>query len=139
MNKIESFRGEYAFLSNFYPATVELEGICFPTIENAFQAAKVMGAARKKFLNVTPGQAKALGRKVTRRTDWFSVNLFIMEDLVRQKFKNSPELKKLLLATGGAEIIEGNNWNDTFYGVCRGVGRNELGKIIMKVRGELSE
>ena len=35
--------------------------------------------------------------------------------------------------------VEGNNWNDTFWGVCRGKGRNELGKVLMKVRSELSK
>jgi len=55
---------------------------------------------------------------------------------MRQKFKQ-PELKAKLLATGDAELIEGNHWGDIVWGVCRGKGENRLGKILMKVREEL--
>ena len=50
-------------------------------------------------------------------------------------------LKALLLATGDAELQEGNTWNDTFWGVSSktGKGKNTLGKILMKVRGELQQ
>ncbi len=47
------------------------------------------------------------------------------------------DLAQRLLATGDAELVEGNNWGDRFWGICRGEGRNELGKILMKVRDEL--
>jgi predicted NAD-dependent protein-ADP-ribosyltransferase YbiA (DUF1768 family) len=59
-----------------------------------------------------------------------------MEELVRRKFAD-PELAEKLLATGDEELVEGNTWNDRFWGVCRGEGRNELGKILMRVRAEL--
>jgi predicted NAD-dependent protein-ADP-ribosyltransferase YbiA (DUF1768 family) len=59
-----------------------------------------------------------------------------MEDLLRQKFQN-PYLKNKLLATGNAEIEETNSWGDVFWGICKGVGENHLGKILMKIRSEL--
>lgn len=31
-------------------------------------------------------------------------------------------------------IIEVNNWGDTYWGVCNGIGDNHLGKILMKIR-----
>jgi hypothetical protein len=46
-------------------------------------------------------------------------------------------LKQLLLATGDKELIEGNTWGDTFWGVCNGIGQNHLGKILMAKRTEL--
>lgn len=60
-----------------------------------------------------------------------------MEDLLRQKFSKTP-LRRLLLATGEAELIEGNTWGDTYWGVCHGVGQNHLGCLLMKIRGELN-
>jgi len=33
-----------------------------------------------------------------------------------------------LLSTGNCEIQEGNYWGDTFWGVCKGKGENNLGK-----------
>ena len=56
-----------------------------------------------------------------------------MEMCVFRKFRN-PHLKELLLATGTAELIEGNTWNDTYWGVCNGKGKNMLGKTLMDCR-----
>ena len=52
------------------------------------------------------------------------------------KFLN-PDLREKLVATGDAELIEGNHWNDTCWGVCKGIGQNNLGKILMEVRDML--
>ena len=60
-----------------------------------------------------------------------------METLVREKFSHNKDLKEMLLETGDAIIEEGNDWNDTFWGVCNGKGENHLGKILMKIREEL--
>lgn len=139
---INEFVGEYRFLSNFYPAIVEMDGEIYPTVEHAYQAAKttiqkIRSQIRSKS---TPGGAKRLGdnRKfVTLRPDWEYIRVSTMENLVRQKFQNQ-DLKAMLVATGDQELVEGNSWNDTFWGVCRGVGDNNLGKILMKIRSELS-
>jgi len=40
----------------------------------------------------------------------------------------------MLLQTGDEELIEGNKWGDRFWGVCKGKGKNNLGKILMKIR-----
>lgn len=138
--KISEFQGEYRFLSNFYPAEVELDGVTYPTVEHAFQAAKVFSPElRENIRNAPrPGLAKRMGRKHPLRADWEQVKLSIMEQLVRQKFSKEP-LRSRLLATGSAELIEGNYWNDTFWGVCRGKGENHLGRMLMKVREELKQ
>jgi len=62
-----------------------------------------------------------------------------MTTIVRNKFKAHPDLKKKLLETGTAKLIEGNTWHDTFWGVNinTGKGENHLGKILMQVRSEL--
>jgi len=143
---ITDFRGDYGFLSNFYASPVSFEGVDYPTIEHAFQAAKTADYdVRRSIRNAaTPGTAKRMGRTLKRRADWFDVSLVIMEQLVREKFTRYPELKALLLATGETELIEGNNWNDRFYGAIwdttknEWVGENHLGQILMKVREELT-
>lgn len=64
-----------------------------------------------------------------------------MEEIVRAKFSENETLKNMLLATGDAELKEGNTWNDTFWGIDQktGSGENHLGKILMKIRDEFSE
>lgn len=48
------------------------------------------------------------------------------------------ECRDQLLATGGVELIEGNDWGDAFWGVCGGYGQNWLGVLLMLVRSELA-
>ena len=136
---IDSFSGEHAFLSNFFPAEVAHNNITFRTVEHAFQAAKTLDPdeMRKIAAADTPGKAKRLGRTVTLRPNWNIIRVGVMEELVRQKFAN-PALATLLVATGDEELVEGNNHGDAFWGVYRGKGDNWLGKILMKVRSEIA-
>lgn len=133
------FTGEYRWLSNFWSCFVELDGKTYPSTENAFQAAKTLDTAlRAPFRRYFPGKAKKEGRLLKLRPDWESVKLGIMEDLNRQKFTRNAELRERLLATGDAQLVEGNDWGDQYWGVDdeRG-GQNHLGKILMRIRAEL--
>lgn len=140
MNKINSFRNEYFFLSNFYNCIVEIEGIKFNNAEAAFQAMKCEEKSdREIFRNLSALEAKRLGRRANLRPNWNLLRMKYMKEIILDKFSRNPELKEKLLATGNAELIEGNTWNDKFWGVniYTGVGENHLGKILMEVRKEL--
>jgi ribA/ribD-fused uncharacterized protein len=148
---IDKFSGAYRFLSNFYPAEVHLDGVAWPSVEHAYQAAKIwegsfsslsVAKAREVYIRgKTAGGAKKMGSELNlkgkRRPEWEKVSLKIMEDLVREKFTTDPMIRLQLMATSQEELVEGNTWNDTFWGVCDGVGENHLGRILMKVRAEL--
>ncbi|MFW6122965.1 MAG: NADAR family protein [Thermodesulfobacteriota bacterium] len=144
---IDDFQGDYIFLSNFAPAPVELDGVQYPTVEHAYQAAKTLDSGEREKIRgaSAPGLARKLGRKVTQRPDWPDLKMDLMRDLVRQKFSNHPDLKKRLLATGEAELVEGNTWHDNFWGDCRCArcastpGQNWLGRLLMDVRRQLQE
>ena len=82
--------------------------------------------------------AKSLGKKVRLRDGWNDKRILFMERVLEAKFRD-PELRALLLATEDAELVEGNTWNDTFWGVCKGNGRNELGKALMRLRDKISQ
>ena len=134
------FRGAYDFLSNFYPAEIELDGIVYSTAETAFQAQKALDMEeRKAFAVLPPAKAKRAGRRLALRSDWEVVKLGIMERIVRAKFAQHPELAERLVATGTLPLVEGNAWHDVYWGadVNTGEGENHLGKILMKVRDEL--
>lgn len=143
---IDRFDGtEYEFLSNFYPCKIYYEGITYPTTEHAFQAAKTMDACERLAIAglESPGQSKRAGRKVKLRPDWEEVKVSIMYDILRLKFmsnnKTSKLLQQKLLDTDSAELIEGNTWNDKFWGVCDGSGENMLGRLLMLVREEIKD
>lgn len=136
---INSFSGEYAFLSNFYKEPVEWEGITYPTVEHAFQAAKNFDRKYREQVRdaKTPGDAKKLGRATTLRPDWEAIKLDVMTILVTRKFTSNAKLAMRLVKTSGHELVEGNDWGDTVWGVVNGEGTNLLGKILMTVRDEL--
>lgn len=135
---IDSFRDDYAWLSNFYPCPVKFEGDVYPSVEHAYQASKTLSReCRRMFqVDISPGTAKRLGRTVDIRSDWDAVKIPLMLTLLRQKFA-SPDLRSRLICTGSLEIVEGNNWGDRFWGVSGGRGENHLGRLLMLVRTEV--
>lgn len=146
---INSFKGQYDFLSNFHPAEVEYEGLLYPTTEHAFQAAKTLNPLERKMVAgcKTPGDAKRFGRRLLLRPDWEEVKVQVMRDVLWEKFGEDPDMGALLLRTGHQDLVEGNNWHDTFWGVCDGTckephqpaGENNLGKLLMALRKHLRE
>jgi len=145
LKTINGFQREYRFLSNFWPCHILYQNILYATLEHAYQSAKVEDPAMKERIRNAPTPADA--------KDFFEINnvipdpgwtvekkLGIMEALLRIKFSGSePFLTRALLDTGEAELIEGNNWGDTFWGVCDNVGENNLGRLLMKIREELKQ
>jgi len=139
---IVEFSGEYEFLSNFYPATVKIAGVTFPSNEHAFQGLKsdrIDVVRQFSDPKMTPGEAKKLGQKIQLRKDWDKVKVGLMYTINREKFSNHENLKRLLLATEHTELVECNSWGDKVWGVSLsdGEGENLLGKILMTIRGEL--
>ena len=132
---ISKFDGNYAFLSNFYECDVMFDGYVFKSSEAAYQAAKCLYIEdRKQFLTLTPSQAKRKGQKVELRPDWEDIKLNVMESILIDKFARNYELAEKLVKTAYSELVEGNTWGDTYWGVCDGKGENHLGELLMKVR-----
>lgn len=134
--KICGFFNEYRFLSNFYEVPVQYNGLLFRSSEAAFQAQKCPERANE-FLNLSPDEAKRMGRKINIRSDWESVKDTVMYEIILAKFSQNEALKKKLIDTGDAFLAEENWWGDKYWGTVNGVGRNQLGKTLMKVRREL--
>lgn len=152
---IDEFRGKYFFLSNFYEQTLVYQNVMYPTAEHAFQASKTLNERQRHRISklASPGTAKRTGRAIALRSDWEEVKVQIMEEIIELKFGKSI-LKKRLLATDNALLIEGNNWGDAFWGATLEersgkhikiwdgrnhlwYGRNELGRILMDFREKL--
>lgn len=137
-NVISEFRGEFYFLSNFYPTPVYHNGTTFMNAEAAFQAQKDPKRT-KDFSYLQPSEAKQLGRQVRLREDWEEVKTSEMFHIVLAKFQQNPDLSQKLLETKDAVLIEGNQWHDNIWGSCtcdrcKNQGSNMLGQILMAVR-----
>ena len=134
---IDKFRGEYGFLSNMHSCkNLIIRGNKWKTSEHAYQACKTSDYNKQLEIQnaETPVIAKHLDKTVVLRNGWNDeLKIKFMEEILMAKFSD-PYLKTLLLNTEDAELIEGNTWGDTFWGVCNEKGQNMLGKLLMKVR-----
>ncbi|WP_053226672.1 NADAR family protein [Solirubrobacter soli] len=136
----------YEFLGNFYASTVRiradrqgLELIECATVEHGFQACKALEPDQRRLIAAapTPAQAKRLGRRASLRPDWEQVREDVMRRLLAQKFRLGEPLALRLLATGNADLVEGNHGGDRRWGVSEGIGQNRLGQLLMQRRAEL--
>lgn len=148
---IDSFKGQYFFLSNFSDSLLTFDGIDYPTVEHYYVAMKVGNSqlidgkqfdlmdVREMISKIpTASKVKKFGRgEIQLRDDWDNIKYDVMYRAVGQKFRRHEKLKELLLGTGDVELVEGNWWGDIYWGICDGVGENNLGKILMTVRSEI--
>lgn len=140
MTQISGFFGRYRFLSNFATVKIQYAGLLFPTVEHAYVAAKSLDPKKHRYIAAIefPGEAKQYGKRLELRPNWDVVKFDFMRDFLIQKFIQEPYQTKLL-NTGDAHLEETNYWDDTVWGVCNGVGENNLGKLLMRVRKGLQD
>lgn len=138
---ISEFKGEYFFLSNFYPSPIEWHDHTYPTMENFFQAMKTDDPAARDALSwCSPNVAKRIGRNVKLPEDWDRQRVIFMQSGISMKFQDNPELREKLEATGTQILVEENYWHDQYWGSCycprhRSIpGTNALGILLMAER-----
>jgi ribA/ribD-fused uncharacterized protein len=120
---------------------VRFEGREYPSTEHAYQAAKTLDEVERTNIRLRPdpADAKKYGRRLTVREDWEDVKLQVMEELLYEKFTRHSSFRRRLFTTFPHKLVEGNWWEDTFWGVCNGKGLNHLGRLLMEVRETLLE
>jgi ribA/ribD-fused uncharacterized protein len=145
MQAVTSFQGDHRFLSNFWPCSIWWEGLLYPTLEHAYAASKTEDPAIKAKIRscTTPGEAKEYmgSHGIPPDAGWTrEKKLDTMRQLLLLKFGGrEPLLTRALLLTGDAELVEGNDWDDRFWGSCEGTGENNLGQLLMQVRQQLHD
>jgi ribA/ribD-fused uncharacterized protein len=135
------YEGEYYMFSNFAAFAVSYNGRIWMTSEHAYQAAKfddenVINSIHTA-LSAHDSKKVAHTYKNQIRANWDETKVAVMEDIVRAKIAQHPYIREKLLSTGSREILEDSH-KDSFWG--RGAdfkGRNELGKVWMKIREEI--
>lgn len=147
MKKITRFYGDYGFLNNFYesPITmpfskIEREEVIFPTAEHVYQVTK---CAKKEDIEKiidcckTAAAAHTIGQKVERKKNWNDIKLASMCATLSFKFEQNKDLAEKLRVTKEYYLVNENDYGDTFWGVCNGIGHNFLGYSLMLVRSTL--
>jgi predicted NAD-dependent protein-ADP-ribosyltransferase YbiA (DUF1768 family) len=140
-DKIIGFKKEYEFLSNDYPCQIYLEwdDMAYNNVTSAFIAQKSEDkGTRRKFTRLNGMKARKKESSIPDNPEWEENKDEILFGILMAKFK-STELKKKLLATGKAKLINATTYPDPYYGVRDGKGKNMLGKLLEDVREALSK
>ena len=138
-----STQGIYGCFSNFSRFPVTYADVSWKTSEHAYQAQKFLGTSIEQWNAIricsSPRMAAAFGRDLNQkiRADWDDVRVDVMRAIVTAKFTGNADLKKILLDTGDAILVE-HTVNDSFWADGGdGSGQNMLGKILMEVRDRI--
>ena len=139
--EIIGFKDGFAFLSNDYPVSVTYEGLSYPCANSAFLASKYADASKRaEIARMKPEKAKQKYGAETGDADWESRKIAIMDEIVRNKFSQHPDLSEQLVNTGSRKLIAGGK-NGGFWGVdlYTWEGENRLGILLMNLRKDLKE
>ena len=134
---INQFKGEYDFLSNRFGCRFLWQGLQYGNAEAAFQASKCEEESeRKVFTGCSADKAALKGKEHVPYSGWEEARLDIMKSILKAKFEQNPALLKKLADTGSRILINGNNKQETYWGIdlYSWQGENHLGRIIMNIR-----
>ena len=133
-------------LDNFSSFGLELDGEYFQTSEHAFQYLKFIDTApeiSKKIKNsFSPNEARDIAQdnKNLKPSNWSIVKYENMKKILKAKAEQNLVVKKKLLATSNNIIAEYCIDEDTDWGLDNNnKGQNNLGKIWMEIRDEISK
>ncbi|MCY1152826.1 MAG: PfkB family carbohydrate kinase [Sphaerochaetaceae bacterium] len=144
-DKIEFYEpfDAFGYLCNLSIYPFEYEGTIWPTSEQCYQAYKHTDEDYRRKIRECDDiyEVIELGRNVDSGSydeyRWMTERVDVMYDIVLAKFSQNEDIKRLLLLTGDAKLIE-HTKNDDFWGDnFDGTGENQLGKVLMKVRETL--
>lgn len=136
--KILFYETPYYLFSNWSAHAVVYKGISYPTAEHAYHSQRFTDSEiiQKILTAKSPYEAKRITQEYIdqQKSDWDDVKISIMGEIITEKILQHEDVKKTLLQTGDAELIE-NSPVDYFWGIGEnGTGQNELGKIWMNLR-----
>ena len=137
--------GDFCGLSNLHPRPMTFEGVAYASAEHAYQAAKARDPAVRAWLMAAPSpELVAVAGDALPFDDvapgWAMSHVPLMERIVRAKFVEHADLRRLLLSTGAAKIVEWAPEDSAvarFWGEYEGIGENTLGNMLMRLRDEL--
>lgn len=139
------YEREFYPFSNFSSFQVEWRGKLWPTSEHAYQAARYQQVKTEYYEQIrtlkSAQEAYEFMRhnRTAERPNWFDEKRGVMKDIVRHKLQQHAYVRKKLLETGDAIIIEDSPVDPYWgWGPDR-QGRNELGKIWMELRKEIHD
>ena len=135
----------YGAFSNLFRRPMEFEGRVYPTAEHAYQAGKARkDEVREWILSAPTPSLVAMAAHGLYTWDivpeWSRTKFDRMRKVLKAKFSQHEDLKKLLLSTGNARLVEAGRTDNAVnrtWGEVNGKGQNMLGVLLMEVRDEI--
>jgi ribA/ribD-fused uncharacterized protein len=134
----------FSFLNNEFSSSFEFGGFQFSCAESAYQAQKFLGRPElvRRFAPLDAKAAYELcaEKHLMKDQGWHKKRVETMNHILFAKFKQNPEVSKMLLATKDAHLIFHTQYKkmDPFWtDDSDGTGGNELGKLLMALRLKL--
>jgi ribA/ribD-fused uncharacterized protein len=126
--------------SAFSGHMVEYKGVVYPTVEHAYHCQRY--ADPKIVEEIKTARSAKLAWQASQKYKSQQIagfdegKVLLMEDICRAKLRQHEDVREVLLWSEGMAIIK--TYPDSFWGVgLEGEGRNELGKLWMRLREEL--
>jgi ribA/ribD-fused uncharacterized protein len=140
INFVES---RFHYLSPFSAHRIEIWGEVFPTVEHAYQAARIIPGTERESIKNAPSPLDAWRESQKHKknkkiaTPHFNKDA-IMEELFRAKIAQHPDIIEILKESGNRELLKIID-TDTYWGTGQdGSGENRMGKLWMKLRDEVA-
>lgn len=145
------YEQDFYVLSNFSAFAIQWKGARFDTSEAVYQWEKfwfsddaekhIACAQLREDIRTAPSAHAALKlaekHRDRRRPDWDHVKTAVMMHILWAKAAQHEYVRRKLLDTGSRTLIE-NSWRDDFWGWgADRTGKNELGKLWMRIREHL--
>ncbi len=131
--------------SNFSRHSIFMRSKIWPTVEHFYQAQKFTDVEYQERIRlavspmVAKDEARRLVEKSLQREDWPVIKESVMQEALRAKFIQNPELGILLMSTQSRTLRE-HTTKDCYWGDGGdGSGANRLGLLLMRVRAELRQ
>lgn len=136
--KFYSRKNEFGEFSNFSLFPISVDAKSWATSEHYYQAHKYDKEELQEYVRaaLSPEEAAKRGRQkdLPKRKDWKQVKDAIMYKALVAKYTQHTDLKRLLLSTGAAPIIE-HTKRDKYWGDAGdGSGLNKLGNMLVDIR-----
>ncbi len=139
------YEREFYCFSNFSSFSVKWKGKLWLTSEHAYQAAHFFKTAPTLVAKIYKAKSADEAKRIASANkdkfpkDWEDKKIAIMEDIIRHKLAQNSYVLHKLLQTGKRKIVEDSPKDDFWGWGPERDGRNELGKIWMKLRDEAKE
>ena len=135
------YEKEYYVFSNFSSFAIMWKGNFCMTSEHAYHTEKFedesLKALVRSAMSAHDSQKVSHIHKDKYIKDWDSIKLKIMKEILYEKVRQHPYVRKKLLQSGDKTLIE-DSWRDDFWGWGPNKdGANHLGRFWMEIREEI--